>query len=156
MILDRLENAGFYRSLGPRIRLALDYLGRTDFAQVPEGRYELDGADLFAIVQRYATKPVEAARWEAHRNYTDVQYVVEGMERMGYTPLRNGLAEQQAYDPQTDSVFYQASGDLFNVTAGQFALFTPQDIHAPGLTGDAAGQPQPVCKVVMKCRVGDS
>ncbi len=112
MILDRLENAALYRSLGAEIALALDYLGGTDFSQTPEGRYELDGDRVFALVQRYRPKPPAEARWEAHRQYVDVQYVAEGLERMGYAPLADGLPVQRVYDSQKDVVFFEVQGDF--------------------------------------------
>ena len=152
MILDRLENAGLYHSLGPMMKLALDYLCRTDFSQTPDGRYELDGKDVFALVQRYRPKPPAAAIWEAHRQYTDVQYVAEGVERMGCAPLDESLTVRQAYDPQTDVVLYNAHGDFVDVPAGRFVIFTPHDVHAPGLASVPADVSQPICKVVVKCR----
>ena len=153
MILDRLENAGLYRPLGKEIALALDYLCRTDFSQTPNGRYELDADRVFALVQRYRPKPLAEARWEAHRQYVDVQYVVQGFERIGYTPLVDGLPVQQAYDSQKDVVFYNAKGDFLTVSAGSFAIFTPHDVHAPGVASDLAEAASEVCKVVVKCRV---
>ena len=153
MILDRISHAMMYRSVGPRVSAALNYLRRTDFSELPEGRHELDGDRLFAVVQRYRTKPLKEARWEAHRKYLDVQYMVEGVERMGYAPLADGLSIQEPYDAKTDLVFYDIRGDWFEVAAGGFAVFGPQDIHAPGL---AAGNPPctgEVLKVVVKCRV---
>ena len=83
-----------------------------------------------------------------------MQYIVEGVERMGYAPLHNGLAVRQAYDPQKDFLMYDATGDFFAVRAGSFAIFSPHDLHAPGIAADAPGAPQEVCKVVVKCRVG--
>ena len=153
MILDRIENAMTYRSVGPRVSAALNYLRRTDFSKLSEGRHELEGDRLFAIVQRYRTKPLREARWEAHRKYLDVQYVVEGIERMGYLSRADELPVRGPYDPEKDLVFYDVRGDLFEVNAGGFAIFGPQDIHAPGL---AAGDPPvagEVLKVVMKCRL---
>ena len=156
MNLDRLENAGFYHSLGPGLKRAFEYLARTDFVQVPDGRYPLDGDELFAIVQRYQPKPLAAAMWEAHRKYIDVQYVAEGIERMGYAPLDDRLPVRQDYDPQRDLVFYDAQGDLFEVPAGLFVIFTPQDVHAPSLASGQADPAQPVCKVVVKCPADSS
>ena len=153
MIVDRIENAMMYRSVGARVSAALNYLRQTDFSSVPDGRHELDGDRLFAVVQRYRTKPPQEARWEAHRKYVDVQYVVAGQERMGYAPLSDGLAIRKPYDPEKDLIFYDVRGDLFEVTAGGLAIFAPQDVHAPGL---AAGEPPvvgEVLKVVMKCRL---
>jgi YhcH/YjgK/YiaL family protein len=154
MILDRLENAAIYRSLGTSIAMALDYLGRTDFSQMPEGRYELDGDRVFAIVQRYRPKPPAEARWEAHRQYLDVQYVAEGVERIGYAPLVDGLPVQLAYDSQKDVAFFDVRGDLVTVPAGSFAIFYPTDVHAPCLAAERSAAAVDVCKVVVKCRVG--
>lgn len=153
MILDRIDNAMMYRSVGARVSAALNYLRRTDFSRLPEGRHELDGERLFAIVARYRTKPPQEARWEAHRQYLDVQYVVEGVERMGYAPLTPEMSVREPYDPAKDLVFYDARGDLFEVRAGGFAIFGPRDVHAPGLAAGAPPVPGEVLKVVVKCRV---
>ena len=153
MILDRLENAGLYNALGVEIALALDYLRRTDFSQVPDGRYELDGDRVYAIVMRYRPKPVAEAVWEAHRQYLDVQYVASGAEHMGYAPLNGGLPARQAYDTQKDFILYDAKGDLFEVPAGAFAIFGPQDVHAPSLAITPEEAAAEVQKVVVKCRV---
>jgi biofilm protein TabA len=152
MIIDRLDNAAMYAGLGPRIAAALDYLRRTDFTALPDGRYELDGDRLVAIVQRYRTKPPAGARWEAHRRYLDVQYVVQGVERIGYAPLLGSLAVETPYDAQKDIVFYAARGDLIEIPAGSFAIFAPQDVHSPSLTPNGS-PPSDVLKVVMKCCV---
>jgi YhcH/YjgK/YiaL family protein len=112
----------------------------------------VDGTNVFAGVHRYCPKPVAEAKWEAHRQYVDVQYVAEGVERMGYAPLTDALKVRQAYDPKKDAIFLDAQGDLFTVPAGSFAIFGPRDVHAPGLTLDLAGEPTTVCKVVVKCR----
>jgi len=153
MILDRLENAAIYRSLGARIVLALDYLGRTDFAGMPNGRYELDGDRVFALVQRYRPKSPTEARWEAHRQYVDVQYVAEGVERMGYAPLGDGLPVPPGYDAEKDVIFFDVQGDLFTLRAGGFAIFHPSDVHSPGVATDPSAAAAEVCKVVVKCRV---
>jgi YhcH/YjgK/YiaL family protein len=153
MILDRLENASVYRPLGPGIAAALDYLGRADFSWMPDGRYDLDGDRLFAIVQRYRPKPLAEAMWEAHRKYIDVQYIVEGAERMGYAALQDGLPVRQAYDPDKDVVFYDTEGDLFEVRAGGFVIFTPRDIHAPCLAVARSPASATIHKVVIKCCV---
>lgn len=153
MILDRLENVGLYTGLSAEIAMALDYLRRTDFSQVPDGRYELDGDRVYALVMRYKPKPVAEAGWEAHRNYLDVQYVAAGIERIGYAPLIDGLPARQAYDADKDFILYDAKGDLFEVPAGSFAIFGPRDVHAPCLVTASGEAPAEVQKVVVKCRV---
>ena len=151
MILDRLENAGLYCSMSPNIAAALEYLRRTDFSQVPVGRHEVDGDRVFAIVQRYRPKPLTEILWEAHRRYADIQYVSAGQERIGYTPLHDGLSVRQPYDAEKDIVFFNTDGQLSVLSADDFAIYMPTDVHAPCLATDAADAE--VCKVVMKCRV---
>jgi YhcH/YjgK/YiaL family protein len=153
MILDRLEYASAYRGLGRRVVAALEYLAATDFRQVPLGRHELDGTALVAIVQRYTTKPAAEARWEGHRRYLDVQYVVEGGERFGYAPLRPEWTVVEPYDADRDIAFVRAQGSFFELSEGSFAILAPHDLHAPGLHL-VESTPGEVLKVVMKVAVG--
>jgi YhcH/YjgK/YiaL family protein len=153
MILDRLEHAKLYRPLAVDIARALDYLQATNLRELADGRHVIDGERLFAIVQRYQPKPAKEAKWESHRKYIDVQYVVEGCEWMGYAPLSDKWPVTQAYDAQKDVGFFDAQGVLMEVPAGSFAIFMPQDVHAPNLTTDSSGNVPPVCKVVVKCLI---
>lgn len=155
MILDQLKNADSYKALSPEIAAAFDYLRRTDFSKTPDGRQEIDGDRVYAIVQRYRSKPSTEAKWEAHRRYLDVQYIAEGVERIGYAPLKDGLAVEHDYDSQKDYVLYRAQGDLLLVPAGSFAVFGPQDVHAPCLATGGPETSGDVCKVVVKCRVAE-
>ena len=148
-----MRTRGGTDALGADVALAFDYLRRTDFSQLPEGRYELDGDRVYAMVQRYQPKPLAEALWEAHRRYLDVQYLVEGSERMGCAPLCDGLPVQQDYDPQKDAALYHADGEFFVIHAGSFAIFTPHDVHVPGLAVDGPDVSGRVCKVVVKCRL---
>ncbi len=153
MILDRLENSKFYYSLGPEIATALEYLRRTDFSKLSDGRQEIDGDRIFAVVSHYTPKPLAEAKWEAHRQYIDVQYLAQGTERIGYAALQNDAAELAPYDAQKDLVFYDVRGDFFELQRGVFAIFAPQDIHAPCLAVENPLSRPEVCKVVVKCRV---
>ena len=151
MILDCLDNLRHYGKLPYGILAAIEYLQRTDFTQVPDGRHELDGDRLVAIVQRYRPRPPGEALWEAHHRYVDVQCVIEGAERMGHLPWREGLAVKQPYDAEKDVVFFDVQGSFFHVGPGDVAIFLSHDIHAPGLAGD--GTTPEVRKVVVKCRI---
>lgn len=142
-----------YRPLGKLIGAALDYLRRADFSQIADGRHELDGERLYVMVQRYQTKPLAEATWEAHRQYFDVQYVIQGAERVGYAALRDTVPVRQPYDSQKDIIFYDAAGDFLSLRVGDFAIFSPHDIHAPGLALSPSGALGTVRKAVVKCRV---
>jgi YhcH/YjgK/YiaL family protein len=153
MILDRLENADAHTTLGPEVAVAFAYLRRTDFSKLANGRYDIDGDRVYAIVQRYVPKPLKEAKWEAHQKYLDVQYMASGSERMGCAPLRAGLPIERPYDPKGDAALYRVDGKLFVVPQGSFAIFAPEDIHSPGLALENPGGE--VCKVVVKCRLAN-
>jgi YhcH/YjgK/YiaL family protein len=151
MILDRLDRRDLYAGAGRGIPEALEYLAKTDFSALPNGKHTIDGDRLFAVVQRYKTKPVAEGRWEMHKRYIDVQYVAAGSERIGYEPLCESLPVEEAYDSSRDAAFYKASGVLLPVTAGMFAVFTPDEVHAPCLAPAEPESAGDVLKVVVKC-----
>lgn len=153
MILDSLRHWTRYLSLGSGIRSALEYLHGSDFDRLDNGRYNLDGDQVYAIVNRYQTKPLTDAVWEAHRKYIDVQFVVRGTERLGYIPLDRAPEIVTPYDFQRDVTLYAPGDDMLRFSAGQFAILYPDDIHAPGLACDLQ-TPSEVLKVVVKVAVG--
>lgn len=152
MILECLSRADRCTSLSPGIAAALRYLRAVDFTALLDGKVEIDGPRLIANVARYRTKLPDQAVWESHRKYIDVQYVVTGEERIGYIPLENAPAVQSPYNEAKDVIFYEPGRDTFTLRAGQFAIFYPEDIHAPSL---ADGEPREVLKVVMKVLIED-
>jgi YhcH/YjgK/YiaL family protein len=150
MIIDSIQNRAFYHQVGSRIGEALQYLATTDFGNMPDGKYELDGQQMFAIVQRYQPKPLAQIAWETHRKHIDVQFMAAGAERMGYVPLSERIEIKQSYDAERDIEFYNVQGDLFTVSEGSFVVFAPQDIHAPGLAVDCPDNMGKILKVVVK------
>ncbi|MEO6434958.1 MAG: YhcH/YjgK/YiaL family protein [Tepidisphaeraceae bacterium] len=154
MILDRLDRCDLYRNLGERFAAGFDYLRSTDLTALPDGRYDIRGHEVVAIVATYSTRPLEQGRWEAHRNHADIQYLIRGRERIGIAPLAPALKLLPPYDPEKDVEFY-APGDrlasqLVTVEQGDFALFLPHDVHNPNLLIDS---PAEVKKVVIKVRL---
>jgi YhcH/YjgK/YiaL family protein len=151
MILDRLERRSLYQGMGLGIPKALDYLARTDFESMAPGKYEIDGDRLFAVVQHSQLKPLSEIAWEMHRKYVDVQYLGRGDERMGFVPFSNSLPVTTPYDDQKDYMLFKADGPLLYVPAGSFAVFTPDEVHAPSLAPNDDDPPGQVLKVVVKC-----
>lgn len=145
MIIDRLKNASLYFGVHKRLELAFKYLQNTDFSEVEPGRYEIEGTDIYALVQKYESKPKEKGRWEAHRRYMDIQYIWEGEELFGYAFIDDLININ--YDENKDFVTLEGKGDFFTLSAGSFVIVAPQDAHMPGL---AISESRPVKKVVVK------
>jgi biofilm protein TabA len=148
MIIDRLENAGTYAAVDTGIAAALNFLQTTDLEKAAEGRHDIDGDAVYALVMDYSTKPESEGVWEAHRRYIDVQYVVSGVERMGFNNL-DALAAGP-YNEDDDYLLLKGSGDFVLMPAGTFMILWPQDAHIPSIAVD---QPAPVRKIVIKVQV---
>lgn len=135
--------------LNERFQKAYAFLRDNDLAALPLGRNEIDGDDVFANVQEYTTVPATEKRFEAHRRYYDLQYVVEGVDLMEYAPL-NTLQPVQSFDEESDFGLYDGEAHATVVLhACEFAIVAPEDAHKPGC---AVGAPAKVRKIVVKVR----
>src|SRR5690606_30197605 len=123
-----------------------------DLASLPIGKIEIrGGGEVFALVQSYSTKPADAAAWEAHRKYIDIQCIVEGVERLGYGPV-DAMAVTRPYEEESDYLLLDgAAGQYARAAAGTFLIFHPHDAHSPGVAIDDV--PATVKKIVVKVRV---
>ena len=147
MIIDHINNYKNYENLGIKIALALNHISTTDFDSKEPGRYDIDGDDIFVMVNDYNTKRISECRLEGHRKYIDVQYVVKGSELMGYVPL-SGQTVTAEYDDERDVAFFEGDSLFVRLDKGMFVIFFPEDLHMPGI-----GQGDAVRKVVVKVRV---
>jgi YhcH/YjgK/YiaL family protein len=141
-----------YTGLGERIAVGLALLNEDSVRNAAPGKYEVDGENLFYIVDEYETKPIEKGKLEIHRKYLDIQYIVRGEECIGYAPLE-GLTETMAYDGENDAALYKFEPLMSKLILkqGSFAIFWPNEPHMPGRRiGDTA---QKVKKIVVKVRM---
>jgi YhcH/YjgK/YiaL family protein len=148
MIIDQIGNAHLYFTLHPKFKRAFEYVNQIDINTIPVGRYEIDGEAMYALVQEYDSKLNEEGKWEAHRRYIDLQYVVQGVEGIGYANIHH--LKQEEFDAAKDFLPLQGDGDLMTLHSGSFVLLFPEDAHMPGM---AIGAPAPVKKIVLKISV---
>lgn len=140
-------------ALTPNMRKALDFLEQMQVAGMADGKIEIDGDKVFALVQSYeSVVPADPVVFEVHRLYIDVQYVASGNEVMAWASTA-GLPVTAEYEEAQEAWFAAkplAETTFLQLTAGQLAIFYPTDAHAPRL---AAGAPAPVKKIVVKVAV---
>jgi YhcH/YjgK/YiaL family protein len=152
MITSTLSQLHWYKIISPNFEKAIEYALSTDFTSLDTGKYVIDGdngGEVFAIVNEYTTKPVEECEPESHRDYADIQLIISGTERFGYTPL-TGQPATTPYNPEKDVALYSIPEQELNyltLPAGQFIIFFPSDIHQPEVF---IRQPDLVKKVVIK------
>lgn len=132
MIIDQLENAEHYFHLHPAFARAFEFLRRPDLAELALAKHSIDGDRLFAILSNAPGKDKADALLEAHRNYIDIQYVIAGCDEMGYKPLTSCGQIHTSYDAARDILFFNDPPESWiKFPAGSFAIFFPQDAHAP-------------------------
>jgi len=152
MIVTDLKNCEHQMLMTPFMQKALDYLHQPNIAMLPDGTIEIDGRQVFAIVQRYETLTTDVPKFEFHRKYIDVQYLVTGEEILGWAPA-DGMRITEPYNAEKDICFGVVdSGTMSSIhlKTGQLAVLYPEDGHAPRL---AAGVSSPVMKIVIKVSV---
>ncbi len=129
---------------------AFDLLKSLDFNALEAGKHEVDGENLFFMVNHYVTKPAGEVPFEAHRKYADIQYVFEGEELIGVAPMEVGT-ETVPYSPEKDIAFYAVKESVSHRAAPDTILvYFPEDLHQPGVM---TGEPKPVKKVVVKVKL---
>ena len=148
MIFDSLKHIENYKGLAPRIYRALEILRDTDFDQVADGSYEVEGFDFRYNVMTYNLEH-GFEKFEAHRDFIDIQFMIRGTEIMGFNQLEN--VEEFEANPAGDIWFYHGPMDSVTVEGDRFAIFFPSDAHAPGIMPPSG--PCEVRKCVFKIHI---
>jgi YhcH/YjgK/YiaL family protein len=132
MILDRLENAARYYPLHAGFALACDYLRRTDFTKMTSGKHDVDGERLYVMVNKGPGRGRDGASLEAHRTYIDIQYTIAGPDEIGWRPLAACRQIDTPFDAGKDFALFSDRPEAWiAVPPGSFAVFFPDDAHAP-------------------------
>lgn len=149
MIKDYLQNAHIYYNLSNNLKKGLTWLKKTDLASIEDGKYSIDEDIVYASVQTYLTK--DNAKYESHKKYIDIQYMIKGQEKVGISDLRNCITCIE-YDSDKDLEFYNLNSEeeFVELSEGQFLIFYPTDAHKPSITKNKETL---VKKVVVKVAV---
>lgn len=132
MILDKLENAETYTKLHPGFAKAFEFLRRGDLSSLGVASYPIDEKKVFALVQKGSGKRRGEARLEAHRNFIDIQFLIDGNEQVGWKPRADCTEVSQAYNHEKDIEFFADQPQTYlSLKPGMFCVFFPDDAHAP-------------------------
>ena len=110
---------------------AFHFLKTSNLKEMPLGEKELDGEHLFVSIDDYTTKDKNETRYESHKKYIDIQFVIEGEELMGLTTL-DKVKVTEPYNEENDITFYEFDGgNYIKVTPQNFVVFFPEGVHRP-------------------------
>ena len=138
------------KTLQEKIAEAIAFMENVNFDEMELGKHVIND-DFFLLIQKYDSKDPSAGRFEAHKNYVDIQYVVEGKESIGIAAVA-AMKVSEAYIPERDVEFYEEPEEAaeFVLTAGGYAILYPADAHKPGIR---VGESVPMKKMVGKVRI---
>lgn len=151
MIYDTLDHISCYRGLGTNMDCALDYLAATDFDSLTPGRYEIDGVNVYLMIQETELRNADDGQFEVHRRYADIQLALTDGEAISVLPVEK-IAKWRPFDTEKDIGFSDVDdkGILLPLPTGSFMILFPQDAHLPCIKlGSARSIRKAVVKVLL-------
>ena len=149
MIVTHLERLEEQAALSTALRCALAFLRRAQTQNLADGKIEIDGERVYAVVQSYETLGNNEWIFEGHRKYIDIQFIAAGEEIVGWASLEHATVTAP-YDEAKDMWLGTVPSNAITpvrLSAGQVAVFYPADAHAPKHSTDA---PTRVKKILVK------
>jgi YhcH/YjgK/YiaL family protein len=150
MIIDTVRNAEKYYCVHPLFKKAFEYIRSTDLSTIEDGKYEIEGDNLRAIIsnKKGMTAAESAAKFECHDKHIDIQYCIKGVEQIGWRSRETCMEQKGEYNIEKDVLFFNDSPDMhFQLRDGEFVIFFPEDVHAPMIGEDS------IKKLVVKVKI---
>ena len=147
MIKDKLDNLHIYENTHPLFKEAFKWLKENATPDIADGRIEVKGDKIIALPQHYNTHPFESAKFETHKKYIDIQYVVSGVEDV-YLGNPELMTSAIPFNPEKDIAFFDGSGEAIRLHPREFLIIWPHEAHEPCVT--AGEKSAYVHKIIMK------
>lgn len=142
-----MNNRVELEKLHPLMPRLFEFIEKNDILSMPLGIIEIEGKELFINNCAPDLFTPENAPIEVHRDYIDVQVLLEGSETMGWKPLEEISEWRGEYNAEKDVRFSDERCDHFvTLKPGELTVFYPEDGHAPAI-GEA-----PIRKFIAKLR----
>ncbi len=137
MIIDTLDNFGKYASVNPLFKDVEEFLAKNDLNSLEPGKHYIKDKDLFVNITTAKGKTPEEATLETHKRMIDIQIPLSADETYGYTPLCNLPDAEYNTEKDITKIPSLASESYVTCHPGMFAVFFPQDGHAPCISTEA-------------------
>ena len=148
MIIDTLDNLAKYEAVNPLFKKVVEFIEKNDLTTMEAGKYNIEGNDRFVNIVTAKGRTPDAAVLETHRKMIDIQIPLSGPETFGYTPLCR--LPEETYNAEKDITKYAdlMAESFIDCQPGMFAIFFPQDGHAPCIS-----MAPEIRKAIFKVRV---
>jgi YhcH/YjgK/YiaL family protein len=149
MIIDTIKNAHKYFGIHSFFEKAFEHINQFNLNDTQPGKYDIaEGLKAIYSIAPGKSKEASLSKFECHNLHIDIQLCVKGIETIGWKPREKCTQANGEYNVDKDVQFFNDSPDMFfQLTDGQFAIFFPEDVHAPMIgEGD-------INKLVIKVKV---
>ncbi len=146
MIVCPFKDLGRYAPIIPGLEEAMNAVAA--MTEWVPGTIQLSGGNRI-LVQEGTTGAFDSKLSEAHRQYLDVQYIVEGEETVGWAPLE-AMTLSGEFNVEKDIGRYDGPMDYMRIGQGYCYVVFPEDAHKPGVHLD---EPHAFKKLVLKLKV---
>lgn len=144
MVHDKLENLIKYIPQNQQ-KVVEKFLKKVSNG-MPEGKYDIDGENVYARIMSYPTKLESECEIEAHNVYCDIQFTLLGTE--GISIYKRELLQEKSEDIANDFMTFETLDASRHAAVsnlpGYFTLIFPQEAHRPQESWDKK------CAVVKK------
>lgn len=150
MIFDNIINIKKYKNI-PNLDLIVKFIESNKLNELSVGDLEINRKELYVKVLHYFPKKTEENNFETHKIYTDVQFIMEGIEKIQVTNPDN-LKTMMEYNERSDSQFFSACENISDIVIkkNEFIVFFPGEAHKPGCFYEKLDKP--ISKLVFKTK----
>ncbi|HPN31308.1 MAG TPA: YhcH/YjgK/YiaL family protein [bacterium] len=148
MIVSQLEDWKKYSLIHPYFKKAFGFLLSPELSILPEGRYNIDGKKIYAVISVFSGTHKNEAKLESHKSYIDIQYIDCGINYIGWKNSSTCEYPIAGFDKKKDIIFYEDKPEFYvKLSKSCFAVLFPEDSHAPSV---GSGK---IRKIVVKVKI---
>jgi biofilm protein TabA len=108
---------------------AFEFLNSPGLAELKPGKYNIDSTFVFATISYADSYDTSKVKWEAHRKYLDLHYLISGSLLYAMAPYK----KEEVSEPYKDSTDMERvitnSGKYYKGAPGSLFVFFPSDAH---------------------------
>ncbi|HPB17145.1 MAG: YhcH/YjgK/YiaL family protein [Clostridia bacterium] len=150
MINGNIEGLGISSCMDDYLLKAIEIMKKLSIKS-PLGKVAVNGDDFYYTVMEVEVNPVNEIKFEMHKKYIDIHYLIKGNEKIGVANGRK-LGILVPYVEEKDCAICK-DGEFMSIIAMEekdFCVIFPYEAHKPGGMNNEFGK---IKKAVFKIKV---
>ncbi len=134
MIVSNLKYSERVEVLHPRFKILFDFVKSNNLLDMPLGRVEVDGDNIFINNIEIDGLTREAQVLEMHESYIDIHILLRGEETIGWKSIDEIENYTKSYDSESECALSDDTPTSYTtLREGEFMIVFPEDPHAPAI-----------------------